>query len=83
MRLDIACSASADQVTVELSPAKGSYKPWFQDIQLKIYGITGPVTEVSADSEHLDWSSQPGAITLTSLHGISVGHHVRIALTAK
>ena len=38
LRTSFSCSATtANAVTVQMNPVQGSYKPWFQQIQLRIY----------------------------------------------
>jgi alpha-glucosidase len=63
LRASFACSTTtANAVTVQMNPVQGSYKPWFQEIQLKIYDAKAAPRSVTVgetatqnfqyDSEH-------------------------------
>jgi len=46
LRQSFGCSVSSDAVTVELSPAEGSYKPWFDKVEVVVYQPNAPVGQL-------------------------------------
>ena len=37
LRTSFSCSAAANSITVQMNAAQGSYKPWFQQLDFRIY----------------------------------------------
>lgn len=80
MRVTFSCQASADHVDVDISAPSGPYRPWFRDVQLTIYGVTGNVASVSADSRPLSgWKLKSDVITLPPVQWGSAAHHFTIS----
>jgi hypothetical protein len=68
-------------MNVDISAPDGLYHPWFQDVQLKIYGLTKNISAVTADSHSMrGWNLESGVLTLPGMRWGSVAHRLRIDL---
>jgi len=57
------------------------YQPWFHDVQVKIYGVDGNVSGVTADSKSLSgWTAKSGIVTLPAIEWGESAHHLRISM---
>lgn len=84
LRLDFSCQAEGDHLTVDISSPKGPYHPWFDDVQLKIYGVSGAVKNVTADSRPISgWKVNAGTLTIPAIKWASAAHHFSVDLGAK
>ncbi len=84
MRVSFTCDASADHVNVEISAPTGPYRPWFKDVQLEIYGVSGNVKSVSADGHPITgWKSGANVVTLPALAWSGTAHNIRVETSAK
>jgi alpha-glucosidase len=61
LRLKFSCEASANGVTVKVSPREGSFVPWWTQFSIEVYGATKPAGNVSS-------STGPAAASLDSEH---------------
>jgi alpha-glucosidase len=79
LRINFDCQVSPDHVDIDLSAPAGSYQPWFHDVQLSIYGVSGKVASVTADSRPLSgWKLNSGVITLPAIQWGSAAHHFTV-----
>ena len=84
LRLSFACEVTADHVTVNISAPRGPYRPWFKEVQLQVYGLTGNVKSVTADDRPLTGTKlQAGVATLPPLRWASAAHNIRIETGSK
>jgi alpha-glucosidase len=84
LRMDFTCSASADRIDVNISAPAGSYQPWFHEIQLRIYGISATVKNVTADSHAIGgWKLESGVVTLAPFQWGKAAYKVSVELGAK
>jgi alpha-glucosidase len=84
MRVSFTCEGSADHVNVEISGATGPYRPWFKEVQLEIYGVSGTVKSVTADGRPMTgWKSQTNVVTLPPLAWSGAAHDVKVEIGAK
>jgi hypothetical protein len=82
--MDFTCSASADRIDVNISAPAGSYQPWFHEIQLRIYGISATVKNVTADSHAIGgWKLESGVVTLAPFQWGKAAYKVSVELGAK
>jgi alpha-glucosidase len=84
LRMGFTCSESADHIDVNISAATGSYQPWFHELQLRIYGVSYRVKNVTADSHPLGgWKLESGVITLAPFPWAKAAHKVSVELGGK
>jgi hypothetical protein len=84
MSLDFACDVGTDLLDVDLSAPTGPYQPWFDQLQMDIYSVSGAVKAVTADSRLVTgWKLESGVITLPPLKGEHTGHHLRVEVESK
>jgi alpha-glucosidase len=78
VRVHFTCEAASNKVRVQMSPAEGSYRPWFKDVQVTVYGAD-KVHEVVVDGKRAkNWKSAAGAVTLEAFSWTSAAHDVEI-----
>jgi alpha-glucosidase len=66
LRVDYSCEGYADALRLKISPQKGSFTPWFSQIQTVIYGVKQQPSTVTLDGNPLKPASyDPVAQTLT------------------
>jgi alpha-glucosidase len=81
VRVNFTCQASADHVDIDLSAPAGPYQPWFHAVQLNVFGVSGKVTSVTADSQPMSgWKMRSGVLTLPAIKWASASHHFRLAM---
>jgi alpha-glucosidase len=79
LRIDFTCQVSPNHIDVDLSAPAGSFKPWFQDVQLSIHGVSGNVATVTADSRPVSgWKLNSEVITLPAIQWGSAAHHFTV-----
>jgi alpha-glucosidase len=84
LRVSFTCEASADHVNVEISAPTGPYRPWFQDVQLEIYGVSGNVKSVAADGHPMTgWNFGTNVVTLPPLAWSGSTHDVKVETSPK
>jgi alpha-glucosidase len=84
LRVSFTCDASADHVNVEISAATGPYRPWFKDVQLEIYGVSGTVKSVTADGRTITgWKSGTNVVTLPPLAWSGAAHKIDAQFSAE
>jgi alpha-glucosidase len=84
LRMDFACSATNDRIDVNISAPAGTYQPWFHELQLRIYGISGTVKNVSADKHPIGgWQLESGVITLAPFQWGRTAYKVSVELGPK
>jgi alpha-glucosidase len=49
MRQSFTCSQAEHSVTVQTAAPEGTYKPWFNEVQFTVYGITSAPARVTLD----------------------------------
>jgi alpha-glucosidase len=80
LRMHFTCEASSESLSLHLSAAEGTYKPWWTAIKLVFYGFAKGPREVSVGGARTsDWQydSKAQAVTLTVAAGQS-GNEVLI-----
>ena len=66
LRVDFSCEGYEDALRLKISPQKGSYVPWFKQIQATIYGVRQKPKSVTLNGKSLDAVSfDASAQTLT------------------
>ena len=84
LHLDFSCEASRDHVNVNVSEAKGPYQPWFHELQLEIYGVSGTIKSVTADHHSLTgWRLKSGVATLPPFAWAKAAHTVEVEIDRK
>jgi alpha-glucosidase len=48
LRMNFACEESAGSVKVKMSQPEGRFAPWWNQVELQVYGVSGNPTQVSA-----------------------------------
>lgn len=83
-RMNFTCEASGDHVKVSVSEPKGNYQPWFHELQLEIYGVSGTTKSVTADHHSVTgWKAEPGLVILPSLPWAGTAHTVEVEIENK
>jgi alpha-glucosidase len=78
LRVHFACEAASNGVKVHTSAADGPYRPWFQQIQVTVYG-NDKVSDVSLDGQPAKgWKAAGGSVTLTAIPWTGAAHDVQI-----
>jgi hypothetical protein len=84
LHLNFTCEASGDHVKVSVSEPKGNYKPWFHELQLEIYGVSGTTKRVTADHHPVTgWKAESGLVILPSLPWAGTAHTVDVEIENK
>ncbi len=68
LRVDYSCQPAADSLAITISGHKGSYRPWWEQVRLEVFGLEKAPKEVRADGHSLaEWaySSERHAVTFT------------------
>jgi alpha-glucosidase len=80
LRVHFSCSMTAGQVEVNVSAPQGPYQPWFQEMQVVVYGVDGKAGSVSIDGTATQgWTTEAGAVRLPSFAWSGAAHTVRIS----
>lgn len=83
VRVNFTCEAAPGHVTVEIAAPQGPYRPWFKDMQLQVYGLSGKLKGVTADGRPVTGTVlKDGAATLPPLAWSGAAHSVRIEFGA-
>jgi alpha-glucosidase len=83
LRAHFTCSAASGSVQVEISAPQGPYQPWFKDLQVSIYGVTGKPSSVEVDSKPISsWKQEANAVSISGIPWSAQAHTVRVRLTA-
>ena len=78
-RVYFTCQAEANGLRVDLSAPQGPYRPWFQEVQVVIYGASGKVIQVTVDSKPVsNWKAEAGTIILPSFAESGQGHGISV-----
>ena len=57
LRVNYSCSAASDSVTVSSKTESAGYRPWWKDVDLKVFGVESSPKEVRVDGKLTsDWS---------------------------
>ena len=84
VRMDYTCRQTTDRLDLDLSAPQGAFQPWFDQLQVKVYGIGASVRSVSLDSRPLHgWKSTAGTVNLPSFSWAKTTHHVTLAFGSK
>lgn len=83
LRLHFACNTTAHSVEVDISAPSGPYRPWFQDLQLTIYGLALKTEDVVLDGNPVsDWRQDGSSLTIRGIRWDTTARHVRVNLAA-
>jgi alpha-glucosidase len=83
LRVHFTCEVAPDKVRVQMSPPEGSYRPWFKEVQVIVYGAD-KVREVVVDGKLAkNWNSAAGAVTLEAFSWTTAVHDLEIRYAAK
>ena len=78
LRVHFTCEAASSGVKVHISAADGPYRPWFQQLQVTVYG-NDKVNEVSLDGHTATgWKAGAGAVTLSAVPWTGAAHDVEV-----
>ncbi len=84
LHMNFTCEASGDHVKVSVSEPKGNYKPWFHELHLEIYGVSGTTKSVTADHHPVTgWKAESGLVILPSLPWAGTAHTVDVEIENK
>jgi len=84
LHVGFGCTATTDSVAVDISAPTGTYHPWFEDLQLNIYGVSGTVQRVTVDSQPVTgWKVESDMISLPPLKWANTSHHITVKLGRK
>ena len=83
LRVHFTCETSPDKVRVQMSPAEGSYRPWFRDVQVIVYGVDKARDVVVDGKPAKNWKSAAGAVTLEVFSWTSAAHDVEVRYATK
>jgi len=72
LHVDFTCHATAQGITVNVDPHEGSYAPWWNLLNIEVYGLTNPAAGASA--------STGGAAPSPISPGYDAEHHRATAL---
>lgn len=82
LRVDFSCQVSANHLDVDIAAPRGSYKPWFRAVQLKVYGVTEKINDLTVDSQSArGWKLKAGIIILPPINWTNSAHHVQLTFT--
>lgn len=83
LRQHFSCSVEQGSVQVEIAAAQGPYQPWFKDMQILVYGVTGKPSNVTLDGKAiLSWSQKAGTVSISGIPWSGSGHTVVVNLAA-
>lgn len=78
LRVHFTCEAAADHVNVHVSGAEGPYHPWFNDLQVTVYGA-GKVRGVVLDGNPVkDWKAAAGTVALERVPWTAAARDVQV-----
>jgi len=79
LRVHFACSVKANAIEVATSAAKGSYQPWFKNLQVTVYGVPGKTSGVQVDGKAVTtWKQDAGVVTVSDVPWTGQAHTVRV-----
>ena len=77
LRAHFTCSAASGSVQVEISAPQGPYQPWFKDLQVSIYGVTGKPSSVELDGKPIStWKQEANAVSISGIPWSAQAHTV-------
>ena len=68
LRVDFSCQPAVDSLAITISGHKGSYKPWWENVRVEVFGVEKAPKEARAGGQGLTgWSynSEQHCVTLT------------------
>jgi alpha-glucosidase len=83
LRVQFTCKGAEDRVNVHISAADGSYRPWFKEVQVTVYGAD-KVRDVTLDGKSAKgWKADSGALTIGAVPWTSTAHEVEILYNSR
>jgi alpha-glucosidase len=79
VRVHFNCEAAAGQVNVSVSAPEGTYKPWFQQMQIVVYGIPKPSAVTVDGNSVTNWTGDGGAVRLAPFAWSGAVHSIKVA----
>ncbi len=78
-RVHFTCQVAADHLDLSLSAPEGSYRPWFNDVQVVVYGVSGKLRQLTVDGRSVaGWKQEGSTVSLESFPWSAAAHHVRL-----
>lgn len=80
LRVNFSCQSAPGSLRVKVSAAQGHFTPWWSQLELQIYGISGPPTQVVSGGQALSgwkYDAKSGMVTLV-IPGSAQGSEVAI-----
>lgn len=79
LRLSFSSIQSPNGLDVEIKPAKGSYKPWFDKIQIVVLGLKKEPKSLSLDGQiMIGWQSEENKLTLPAMAWSPKGNKIQV-----
>jgi len=83
VRVHFTCSVGSNSIEIATSAPQGSYQPWFKNLQVTVYGVTGKAASVEVDGKPVTtWKEQAGTVTVSEVPWSARAHTVRLNLSA-
>ncbi len=78
LREHFTCDAASNQVKVHVAAAEGSYRPWFKDLRVAVYGA-GQARDVQVDGKPVkSWKNERGMVTVDGIPWTPAAHDIQI-----
>jgi alpha-glucosidase len=79
VRVHFSCSATSNSVQVDVSAPQGTYRPWFKNLQVSIYGVSGKPSSVELDGKSLaTWKQEASTMAISGIPWTGSGHAVLV-----
>jgi alpha-glucosidase len=83
LRVHFTCETAPGRVTLHIAKAEGSYRPWFKEMQVTVYG-GGKVRDVLLDSASTkSWKAATGSVTVHGVPWTAGAHEVQVQYNAQ
>lgn len=79
VRVHFTCEVSGKSVKVNVGAPEGPYKPWYQEVQVVVYGTGGQTKEVVVDGKPVTgWKLKGGGVALPPFAWNRTAHSVEV-----
>ncbi|HWZ82421.1 MAG TPA: glycoside hydrolase family 31 protein [Terriglobales bacterium] len=84
LRMHFTCSMEANSLRIDVAAAEGRYQPWFKDLQVSVFGISGKPSSVEVDGKPTSsWNQKAGPVSISGIPWSASAHTVRVNLAGK
>jgi alpha-glucosidase len=80
LRVHLNCEATANQIKVTMSAPEGDFKPWFKEIEIKVFGLNAPPRSATIDGNAADIKTEKDTVSLPPFRWGGAWHEARILL---